>query len=71
MIICYIIYLASYFIEAKEADRVIDIGIVIDRVVKEDLFRGRQVKIRRITGKICPRLRSNGKIHHNRKMLYL
>jgi len=45
MIICYIIYLALYFIEAKEADRVIDIGIVIDRVVKEDLFQGRQVKI--------------------------
>lgn len=59
------------YIEARGADRGIDIGIVIDRVVREDLFRGRRVKIRKITGKICPKLRLNGKIRRNRKMLYL
>lgn len=71
MVLRHIAYFVLFYIEAKEAGRVIDIGIVIDRVVREDPFRGRRIKIRRITGKICPSLRSNGKIRRNRKMPYL
>lgn len=71
MIMYHIIYLALFYIEAKEVDRGIDTEIVIDRVGREDPFRDRRVKIPRITGKICPRLRSNEKIRRNRKTLYL
>lgn len=71
MVICHIIYLELFYIETKEVDREIDTEIVIDRVAREDPFRDHQLKIRKITGKICPRLRLNEKIRRNRKMLYL
>lgn len=71
MVICHIIYLELFYIETKEVDRGIDTEIVIAQVAREDPFRDHRVKIRRITGKICPRLRSNEKIRRNRKMLYL
>lgn len=44
-IILYILYIFIYFIGAKGADRGIDTEIVIDRVVREDPFQDRQVKI--------------------------
>lgn len=67
----YYLSLLFFFIEVKGADHVIDIGIVIDRVVREDPFQDHRIKIRRITGKICLTLRSNEKIRRNQKMLYL
>lgn len=45
MVICHVTYFALFYTEAKGADRVIDIGIVIVRVVREDPSRGRRVKI--------------------------